>query len=419
VEKALKTNSSAFPPGFLWGAATAAHQVEGGNRWNDWWEQEEAGRLPYRSGEACDHYRRFEADFELAASMGHTCHRLSLEWSRIEPHEGRFDEAALEHYASVLEALKSRGIEPVVTLHHFTLPAWLAARGGWLAADSVERFARYVGLVADRYGGDVRFWLTVNEPTVYILQGYVNGIWPPYRTGHWSGAWRVLRRLARAHRVAYRRIKQRHPGALVAFAHSATWMEPCDPGGRLDRVAAWLRDAVFNGLVLRLFGAPWRRSAATGTLDFVGLNYYTRCCVKFAGRMPAALLGKACHLPHHANAGRISDVGWEVYPRGFGKVLAKFARLGLPLFVTENGIATRDDSERCRFIEEHLAVLSEAVRAGLPVLGYLHWSLMDNFEWHCGTAPRFGLLAVDYATQAREPRPSARRLSEICGGLDA
>lgn len=395
-----------FPPDFLWGTATAAHQVEGGNRWNDWWEYEESGRLPHRSGEACEHYERYASDFDLAAAMGHRCHRFSIEWSRVEPEENRWNPEALAHYGRVIRALRERGIEPVVTLFHFTLPAWFARRGGWEHPAAVERFVRFVEFVLDHLDGEVRYWLTVNEPTVYVQQAYLNAEWPPLRRRAWIAAGRVLGRLARAHRAAYERIRARRPQAQVSFAHSALWMEPCNPDRWLDRFAARLRDCAWN----RYFF--WR--VGRRHLDFVGLNYYTRCCVRFAGRGPAKLLGQACRRPHHAHAGARSDVGWESYPRGLGLVLRKFARLGLPIFVTENGIATRDDEARCRFIEEHVAALAGAIAEGLPVLGYLHWSLIDNYEWDRGTQARFGLIGVDFADQSRVPHRSARIYAEIC-----
>jgi beta-glucosidase len=397
--------------GFLCGAATAAHQVEGGNRWSDWWQYEQAGRLPFRSEGACDHWNRYEADFDMARDMGHNCHRFSVEWSRIEPSEGRFDPDALEHYAGVVAALRDRGLEPIVTLQHFTLPAWLAAAGGWEHSGGVQRFARYVEYVLARLGPDVRYWLTINEPTVYVSQAYLNGLWPPMQSGAWLRAARVLWKLARAHRAAYSVIKRLQPQALVSFAHSALWMEPCDPARRLDRVAARFRDYVYNRLFFRLIGAA---PGGGGVLDYVGLNYYTRCCVRSSHWSPGGLLGWACRLDHHAHAGPRSDSGWEVYPRGLAGVLRQYQDLRLPIFVTENGIATEDDSLRCRFIDEHLEVLAEASASGVDVLGYLHWSLMDNFEWDRGTTARFGLAAVDFASQARTPRPSAGVLARAC-----
>ncbi|MBK8307468.1 MAG: glycoside hydrolase family 1 protein [Gammaproteobacteria bacterium] len=240
-----------FPAGFLWGAATASHQVEGGNRWNDWWEYESSGRLPFASGDCCRHYELYEQDFDLARSLGHNCHRLSLEWSRIEPEDGQWNPAAIEHYARVIRALKTRGIEPVVTLHHFTLPAWFLRRGGWECADSAQIFARFVAHTLENLGEQVGYWLTINEPTVYVMQSYINGEWPPLQRNSWSGVARVLRNLARAHVAAFAAIKQVQPDAQVGFAHSALWMEPCDPQRLLDRMATRVRDFALNGLFFR------------------------------------------------------------------------------------------------------------------------------------------------------------------------
>ena len=399
------------PTRFLWGAATAAHQVEGGNSASDWWQYEQAGRLPFRSGNACEFLSRYEHDFDMARDMGHNCHRLSIEWSRVEPVDGEFSQEALATYGRMIAAMRERGLEPVVTLQHFTLPAWFAAGGGWERKDATQRFARYVHEVVTRLGRSVTYWLTINEPTVYVLQSYVNGAWPPLRRSAWLSGARVLRTLARAHVAAFRTIKQLQPQAMVSFAHNAPWMEPCDPGRLLDRLATRVRDYAYNSYFLGLIGAS---ATGAGALDFVGLNYYTRCCVRFAGRGPTAMLGRACRLDHHPHAGPRSDMGWEVYPRGLAGVLRRFQKLQLPIFVTENGIATEDDTLRCRFIEDHVGVVASAIRDGVRVLGYLHWSLLDNYEWDRGTAPRFGLAAVDFVSQTRSPRRSAVVLESAC-----
>ncbi len=399
------------PTLFLWGAATAAHQVEGGNSSSDWWQYEQAGRLPFKSGNACEFLSRYERDFDMARDMGHNCHRLSIEWSRVEPVDGEFSQQALETYACMIAAMRVRGLEPMVTLQHFTLPAWFAAAGGWERRDAVQRFAGYVHELVTRLGQSVTYWLTINEPTVYVLQAYMNGAWPPLRRAAWFRAARVLRTLARAHVAAFRVIKRLQPQAMVSFAHNALWMEPCDPGRPLDRLATRVRDFVYNRVFFGLIGAF---GAAPRGLDFVALNYYTRCCVRFAGRGPSAVLGRACGLDHHVQSGPRSDVGWEVYPPGLAGVLRRFQALQLPIFVTENGIATGDDALRSRFIEDHVGVVARAIRDGVHVLGYLHWSLLDNYEWDRGTGPRFGLAEVDFVSQARVPRRSATVLENAC-----
>lgn len=401
-------DGTVFPQGFLWGAATAAHQVEGDNRANDWWAAEQAGRLPHHSGEACRHRLLYEQDFDLARAHGHNAHRLSLEWSRLEPRPGAFDEEAFAHYARVLEALRVRGLEPVVTLHHFTAPAWLAEAGGWLAADAVARFRRYTEAVVDRLGPWIRWWITVNEPTVLAKHGWVTGDWPPFRRGRWDLAVRVTRRLCAAHRAAYRAIHARAPAALVSFAHSIPWIEPCDPRRPADRLVAAVRGALLVDLGFRLV-----REGGRPLLDYVAINYYTRSVVRWRPRGRALLLGADCLDDHHGPARRFDDLGQEVWPDGLLAVLRRCARLGLPLLVTENGIATTDEELRLAHLRGHLEALGQALAEGIDLRGYLHWSLMDNYEWAKGTTARFGLAATDFATQERRPRAAMRLLAEV------
>ena len=400
-----------FPPGFLWGAATAAHQVEGDNRTSDWWAFEQAGRLPFRSGEACRHYELFEQDFDLARSLGHNAHRFSIEWSRIEPQDGVWDEAAMRHYQVVIEALRARGIEPLVTLHHFSSPAWFTQTGGWLVRRNVARFARYAEFVARHLSSRVRWWITINEPTVFAKNALVAGHWPPCRRNDWGGAWRAVRNMGRAHRLAYDILHRHRPDALVGFAHSAPWVEARVPARTRDRLAAAVRDLILNRLPVRLMG----RGAGRG-FDFIGMNYYCRTLVSWQAKGTAALFGQDW-LDDDQGAPRVfSDLGWEVYPAGLLAQLRRFARHGVPLVVTENGIATDDERLRTEYLRTHLRALAAALAEGLPVAGYCYWSLMDNYEWSLGTAPRFGLAATDFATQRRTPRPAAAYFAAVCRG---
>jgi beta-glucosidase len=404
----------AFPSGFLWGAATASHQVEGGNQWNDWWEGEISGLLPHRSGVACDHYRLYEEDFDLARDLGHNAHRFSIEWSRIEPEMGVWSGVAMAHYARVLQALRDRGIEPVVTLHHFTNPAWFARRGGWLRQDSAERFARYVEHVARNLPG-IKYWVTINEPTVLVKHGYATGDWPPFVKRSPLRAAKALRGLARAHVAAYRVLHRLQPDALVSFAHSAPLIVACDEHRSSDRFSAWLRDWILNRSFFKLIGVNLDRpSMRPASLDWVGLNYYTRTIVRhrWAGR--AMLVGAECSAAHHADLGARNALGWEVHADGLRRVLQRFAELGLPVMVTENGIPTDRDEARVEFIGDHVRAVAQAIAAGVDVIGYLHWTLMDNFEWALGTTATFGLTAVDQATQKRIRRRSAEIYAGIC-----
>lgn len=403
-----------FPAGFLWGAATASHQVEGDNRWNDWWEAENSGLLPYRSGAACDHYRLYEQDFDLARDLGHNAHRLSIEWSRIEPEIGVWNNAAVEHYARVLGALRDRGLEPVVTLHHFTNPVWFARRGGWLRNDCEERFARYVDFVASRLHG-VKYWVTINEPTVLVKHGYLTGDWPPFCKASPVRAARALHSLARAHLAAYRVLHRLQPDALVSFAHSAPHIVACDEDRSLDRCSVWLRDWILNRSFFRLIGVNLAEPAARPpALDWVGLNYYTRTIVRHGWTRRAVLVGTECFEPHHQGPDARNGLGWRVCADGLRAVLERFGALGLPVMVTENGLPSDSDEVRVEFIRSHVQAVAGAAATGLNVLGYLHWTLMDNFEWALGTTARFGLVAVDPQTQRRTRRPSAAAYAEIC-----
>jgi beta-glucosidase len=398
----------------MWGASTSSHQVEGDNRWNDWWEYEDSGRLPYRSGDACRQYELFERDFDLARSWGHNAHRLSIEWSRIEPAQGQWNDEALAHYAKVLRALRSRRLEPVVTLHHFTNPAWFTRGGGWTRRDAPRLFARYVEHVATRLGGPVRYWLTINEPTVLVMQGFVTAEWPPCLKGAWVKAARTLRNLARAHVQGYMVLHQVVPDSLVSFAHSAPVIEPCDARRKGDRMVAAARDFILNDAFFRLIGSrPHDSTPSNRALDFIGINYYTRNIVRRSGLGIGALVGRLCRTDHHGRGAR-STMGWEVYPRGLIATLERFSAYGLPLLVTENGIATDDEVLRRQFLRSHVAAAGEAVKRGVNLIGYLYWSLIDNFEWSHGTRPRFGLARVDYETQDRHATPCAADFSRIC-----
>ena len=394
---------------FLCGASTASHQVEGGNRHNDWWDYEQAGRLPFQSGDACRHFDLYEEDFDLARSLGHNAHRFSIEWSRIEPDEGQWSQSALSHYLRVIDALVERGIEPVVTLHHFTNPAWFTRTGGWTKRSSVDRFRRYVDFVAPQLCGRVRYFLTINEPTVYVKRAYVAGDWPPCHRGSWLGGLLAMRNQCRAHVVAYDALHAHRPDAMVGFAHSAPHVEAKDPGRASDRMVAALRDFAMNGLPFALLGRRPRR-----VLDFIGLNYYTRQRVAWHPHGAAMLFGAECKEQSGSRHRTFNSLGWEVYPAGLRFVLRRFARYGLPLMVTENGIATDDEHLRDWFVAEHLRALDEARSDGLPVCGYFYWSLMDNFEWTEGFNARFGLAAVDFESQRREVRPAGERFREYC-----
>lgn len=412
---------------FLWGVATSAHQIEGGNEGNDWsrWE-----RLPgkirgdARSGAACGSWERWEEDLDLIRSLGLNAYRFSLEWSRIEPEEGRFDEAAIARYRAILEGCRARGIEPLLTLHHFTNPLWFRDRDGWENRANLAFFERYARLAGERYGDLVDRWITVNEPEVLGFYGYDAGIFPPGVRDR-SRALAVIANLLEAHGLASRALRETDrvdadgdgAPALIGAAKHWTLLEPRTRWSPIDRFAAAVQHRVFNQAVVRaLAGGPIdlsipgakrvRRTvdSLSGSSDFLGVNYYTRWMVSLFGREPRSA----------RRGSEVSDLGWEIYPEGLERALRECAGYGLPMIVTENGIADTADRWRPDFIRASLAAVDRAKSAGADVRGYFHWSLMDNFEWMEGYEGRFGLFVVDFdhAGASRRPRTSSRIFAE-------
>lgn len=396
-----------FPSDFLWGAATSSYQVEGDNFHSDWWAWEKAaGKEP--SGKACRHYELFEQDFDLARGLGHNAHRLSIEWARVEPEEGRFSEEGLRHYAAVLRALRCRGIEPIVTLHHFTNPQWFSRMGGWESKRAVALFLRYCDVVVRAMAGQVRYWITINEPTIFFSHAYFFGAWPPQGRSFFR-ALVVHDHMARAHIETYRLIHRIYkevvlPRPAVSISQHISAVVPCRQNLR-DRVAARLRDYWHNFEFLDII----TRAKA---LDFIGLNYYSRNLAHVSGWWPGDLLMQTCTQGDHPL--EKNSLGWDIYPEGLCQVLVKLKRYGLPVMITENGICTADDAQRWKFIAAHLHQVALAMDQGVNVTGYLYWSLLDNFEWDKGFGPRFGLVEVDYRTFQRTVRPSAVQFSRVC-----
>ncbi len=414
-----------FPSGFLWGSATSAHQVEGNNSNNDWWAWEQAGRVKEPSGRACEQYQRFEGDFDLAKELHHNAHRFSIEWSRIEPRFGERDEAAIAHYRQLVAALRARGLEPIVTLHHFTNPQWLLAKGGWASPKVVDLFARYTRWMVEALG-EVRYWLTINEPLVYANMHYLDGTGPPGARNVGQG-FLVIEHLARAHAAAYRVIHDHARASgrevMVSFAHHTQPFLPCKPWWIGDRLIAEETQRVYNHRMLetltdgslRLPGRPIARiQEAANTLDFLGFNYYGRIFLHLGFSGFSQWLGARCSTRHHREVIERNALDWDVYPPGIYDVLHWAKPYRRPVLITENGICTHDDTQRERFITRHVQWVARAVQEGLHVIGYLYWSLLDNFEWAEGYGPRFGLIEMDYKTQQRTIRPSARRFAEIC-----
>lgn len=417
-----------FPPGFLWGTATAPVQNEGSFRESTWWAWEQRPgviRGGDRSGVGCNWWANAEADFDLARSMGHNALRLGVEWSRIEPDEGVIDDAALSRYRQMLTGLRDRGIEPLLTLHHFSDPLWFVRRGGWLNPRAPAFFRRFVDLVADALGDLVTLWVTINEPMVYVRDGFLDGTRPPGHKGL-TNALRAARHLLLGHGEAYHAIHRRRSNARVGIANHLVHFDPADADRAGDRFGAGVLDWLFNGWALaaqtsgRLsppYGTGQAHASLVDSVDFLGVNYYSRIKVRYApgGRNEFIVWQLVPLDPHveHFDVGADGFMG-EVYPHGMGRALRRLAAFGKPIYITENGIADRADRLRGRFIVDHLAEVHSAIAAGADVRGYFHWTLVDNFEWSEGWHLRFGLVELDLATQARQPRPSAAIYERIC-----
>jgi beta-glucosidase len=413
-----------FPAGFLWGTATSAYQVEGDNSNSQWSEWEQLpGKIwrGDRSGLACDWWRNAEQDFALMQQMHMQTHRLSIEWSRIEPRPGQFSSAAIDRYRRMLSDLRSRGIKPMVTLHHFTNPLWLERAGGWQQPEVVARFQNYVRYTAAALADLCDLWLTINEPLVYLAQGWFRGIWPPERPNPLV-ALRVYRHLLLAHGVAYQTIHALQPQAQVGAAMAIRHFLPSDPQRGLDRLAAgikryigediWLR-SVRDGHVRIPLGLHEYHRDLHGSMDFVGVNYYTRDLVRFTPN-PLKLLGEE----HFRPDGEFSDSGMrgiysEFFPEGLYQIIRGLGEYGVPVYVTENGLPDHDDDQRPRWLLAHVAQVHRAIREGSDVRGYYHWTFTDNFEWSEGWGLRFGLVELDPVTQARTVRPSGHMFAEI------
>jgi len=418
-----------FPAGFLWGTASSSYQSEGGNTNNQWYRWEQEGRIltGEECGEADNWWQDAERDFNLAEQMENNALRLSLEWSRIEPQEGKWDSAAIDRYRAMLIDLRRRRMKPVVTLHHFTEPLWFVERGGFAKTANIRYFVRYVTRVVQDLRDVCDFWVTINEPNVYAIQGYLLGAYPPgernlLRSLH------VLRNVLQAHVEAFYAIRRQQPEGQIGLCLHYRLFDPAQRLSLLDQVAAGLQNTFFNWAELQAvetgqftFPLNWLLAPiqqATGARDYHGVNYYTREMVRFDPTVPAELFGRRFVRPGAIrNDPGIDNNFGEIYAQGIYRVLKTVyqrTRGNKPIYITENGFSDTLDDRRPRAILEHLAMIHRAISKGIPVRGYLHWSLVDNFEWNDGWSVRFGLIELDLATQQRIPRSSASMFGEIC-----
>ena len=429
-EASLIEETLHFPTGFRWGTATSAHQVEGGNTNNDWHAWENAGNVYGRqtAGKACDWWTNAEADLETAKAMGQNAHRMSVEWSRIEPREGDWDAAAIDRYRAILQCMRDHELEPMVTLHHFTTPLWLTHRGGWENPAIIPFFERFAEKMARAFGEYCNLWITVNEPVIYAALGWLAGVprderqpqstFPPGKHDLLL-TFRVLENLFLGHAAASRVLHRQLPRAQVGIAHNMPYIVPRNSKSLLDRIATVqpLRlltwgglEATERGRLPRLIGSRYAKELEN-TTDFIGVQYYQRLSMAFDLASPGTLFSQ----PTLMTDAQVSDLGHsEIHPEGLYRLLRQTARYGKPIYITENGVADAHDRHRPAFLVNHLRQVWKAIRDGVPVKGYYHWSLTDNFEWAEGWNLRFGLIEVDPLTQERTMRPSGQLYRAIC-----
>lgn len=391
-----------FPNGFLWGAASSAYQTEGNNSNSNWWAWEHSqkrtdflrasGKNPedYQSGIACDFYNRYDEDFALARHLNHNTIRIGVEWSRIEPREGVFNEAVLDHYEKMLQSAKYHGLKVFLTLHHYSDPVWFSKKGDFIKRSNIPYFVDYVHHVVERLDQYVDFWITINEPELYASQAYGTGVHPPQIKNPFTTL-KVVNNLIQAHNQVSALIKI-HSKKPVSMAFNLVDLEPM---GFLGEIVVSIIRYIANGYIMR---------RTINYCDYIGVNYYFHHHIGLFG------IRKHSHSEHNT-----TDRGWGIHPEGLESVLLSLKKYNKPLYILENGLADANDSRREKFIKDHLYFVHRAMEQGTDVRGYLYWSLTDNFEWEEGFGPRFGLIEIDRADLLRRKvRYSATRYAEIC-----
>ena len=410
-----------FPRGFIWGTATAAYQVEGNNVNSNWytWEQQ-PGHILHgdRAGLACDWWSgRWREDFQRAAEAFQNAHRMSIEWSRIQPAPDRWDEEALDRYIQMVRYLRELNMTPLITLHHYSDPQWFVEKGGWEVEASSGYFEKYVRKVVQALKDYVGLWCTFNEPNGYATQGFLMGVFPPGKRDI-GLTFKVMVNILRAHAAAYHAIHQIQPQARVGMANYYRSLQPARRWFPMDKLGVRLL-ASFNDAFpaaardgrLRFLAHRRHIPEAKGTQDFLGIDYYTRDYIKFDPFEPRELFFKRTYRPE----AEVSTTGFLANePLGMYEALKWGLQFDVPIIVTENGFDDAEDHVRPQYMVEHIHQMWRGVNFTWPIKGYFHWTLVDNFEWERGWTQRFGLWGLDIQTQARRKRPSADLYAEIC-----
>jgi len=396
-----------FPAGFKWGCATASYQVEGGNSNSDWWQWEKQGMADNESGRACDYWNLYKKDHELLSELGVNVFRLSIEWARVQPEEGIFDEQALMRYREILEDLKSRNIKVQLTLWHWTSPLWFAKKYGFHKKESVKIFAKYVERIVGEFDELIESYLTFNEPMVPLGMGYLGGAFPPGVKNPMKFI-SAVNNIAKAHNATYEIIHKKNSQAQVGITYLYNWYESEGFGillNAINRIAQWYR--------IDLLGNKIKNHQ-----DFIGIDYYRLGKITFNWKNIKMDSRNQTYLGFTIEEDKENVMKWISYPQGLYKVLKQASeKFKLPIYIAENGTPTRegiDDKDRIEYIKTHLEMVHKAISEGVDVRGYNFWSLMDNLEWLYGYEPKFGLVEIDFQTLERKPRKSFYEYAKIC-----
>ncbi|MGM0639977.1 MAG: glycoside hydrolase family 1 protein [Thermotogota bacterium] len=402
-----------FPKDFLWGAATAAHQIEGFNYGSDWYQWEKKGKIKDGSSseKACLSEKYYMRDIDKLNELNLNSYRFSIEWAKIETKKGDFNNKEIERYKNMIRELKKRNIEPIVTLFHFSLPIWFLEMGGFSKVENIKYFTNYVHRIVKELKGMVQYYIIINEPMVYLTQGYLFGEWPPGEKNI-KEAYEVGKNLLIMYDKTYNMIKKMEPYSKISIAKHTSVYEPYSRMSMKDKIAAnrirelfdhTFVDSIVKQKILPPFGEK-ESLEYNSDLDFLGINYYTKRYIKYHKEKKFDIKTKSNHL---------TDIGWEFYPEGIEEVLERFSKYDIPIMITENGIADSEDRYRTRYILLTLEKIHYAIKKNIKIIGYMHWSLMDNFEWIEGLSMRFGLYKTDYNNNILILRNSGEIYSKI------
>lgn len=419
--KSINTSNLYFPENFLFGFGTSEYQVSGKKHCpqSNWANFEDKKNFLEKSGDACDHWNQYQKDIELISNLKGNAYRFSLEWSKIEPFEGQFNQEAINHYHKLIDMLISKKITPMVTLHHFTHPQWFEEKKAFESKKNIPIFVNFCKRMFKEFGHKVPFWCTINEPGVYAFQAYVRGVFPPGQTANFHKAGIVSRNLILAHTEIYKELKAMPNGEKnqIGIVHNIFQFEPFKPESIIENKISKYVNRIFHDAITQflitgkfLFKVPLfaniqykYKGNIKSTLDFIGLNYYSH-----------VLFNKNdLTRPAYRDWEIQTDMPYSSYAEGIYRAICQVSKIGVPIYITENGIADAKDDRRELFIKQYLYATSKAIKDGYDVRGYFYWSLLDNFEWDMGFSKKFGICEVDSKTKIRKLRKSSEYIKRV------